>query len=438
MPRYTFNSQGALVNPSTQTDGTNQLAVVTSIQQVVEMTNDNMSLTLPESTVISLDEIQSMGYLENFKQEDPTNVAELLEELSNEFSKLEISLGLLEKFFLLKGRHLKFWLDDSGSMAGFSDVSMSEAHPALKAQYDSYSVHNKTRIAATKGSSLCMTRWGEQQNRLHIMVDLLAYIPTGPLSFTFINNLSNMFTITPEQRRTMTSAQFKDNAHQLISRAFDRGPMGGTPLLKTLKEAFKNDKVRTVHYLMTDGEPTDCTKDGLVELINTRGLGYRGRTWDSDRVPADVQAKAELNPLTLISCTNNNAEVDYFRMIDESAPMVAEIDDFNEEKKEVASKQGHAFPFTKGLWILCQLVAALDPKGLDKLDGTEYLSMEFLSLLTGHQLSAPDYEYYKQNHPATKRLASGAGHNSHRFYNNSATPYAQKSQEPEPEKCVIS
>ena len=443
MPKYTFNAQGALINPERSANGANQLAVVSSIQQVQEMSQDTtMALTLPHTTVTAIALVQSDEYRSNFSQEHPENEGELLEEISREFNKLELSLGLLEKLSLLKGRHLNFWLDDSGSMAGFSDVPFSEAHPALKSLYDSSSAQHKKRIAdiAKISGPLMMTRWAEEQNRLHIFVDLLAYIPTGPISFTFINKLSNTLTVTPEQRRQMTPTQFKEQMHNTLCQLFNRAPTGSTPLNKTLIHAFQNTSVSMVHYLMTDGEPSDCLKTHLAELIETRGLGYRNKAWDIKNVPADVMHKATLNPLILISCTNDSSEVAYFKEIDETAPMVAEIDDFNEEKKEVISKQGNAFPFTKGLWILCQLVAALDPYGLDKLDEPEYLSMEFLSLFVGRELTANDYNYYKQYHSKTKSAIPGVSQNSYAFYNNNQQPLPGQQEQTENEQasnCVI-
>lgn len=74
------------------------------------------------------------------------------------------------------------------------------------------------------------------------------------------------------------------------------------------------------------------------------------------------------NPVTLLSCSDEDGEVEWMKVIEEEAPFCSELDDYVAEKAEVLADQGSAFPFTKGMWIISMLVGAINPYDLDAMD----------------------------------------------------------------------
>ena len=106
------------------------------------------------------------------------------------------------------------------------------------------------------------------------------------------------------------------------------------------------------HYLMLylfTGQPSDKPIEMVANLIKYR------------QNPA-------ANPVTLLSCSDEDSEVEWMKVIEEEAPFCSELDDYVAEKAEVLADQGSAFPFTKGMWIISMLVGAINPYDLDAMD----------------------------------------------------------------------
>lgn len=85
----------------------------------------------------------------------------------------------------------------------------------------------------------------------------------------------------------------------MISETFHRLRLGGTPTLRTLKNGFEEATHHTdptLHYLFTDGVPSDSTVSELKSFIRNR-------------------ANPERNPLTLISCTNEDSECEWMKEV---------------------------------------------------------------------------------------------------------------------------
>ena len=74
------------------------------------------------------------------------------------------------------------------------------------------------------------------------------------------------------------------------------------------------------------------------------------------------------NPMTFLSCTGDDQEAEWMKEVEEVAPYCSESDDFADEREEVLNDQGMALPFTKGFYLVCQLVAAMNPDDLDAMD----------------------------------------------------------------------
>jgi hypothetical protein len=88
--------------------------------------------------------------------------------------------------------------------------------------------------------------------------------------------------------------------------------------------------------------------------------------------------------------------------VEEAAPFTAEIDDYIAEKAEVLNDQGPAFPYTRGLWLVSQLVAAVNPHDLDAMDESLPFSKYTLDELLGRKHTDEEYKYYFDRNPHSK------------------------------------
>lgn len=61
--------------------------------------------------------------------------------------------------------------------------------------------------------------------------------------------------------------------------------------------------------------------------------------------------------------------------------------------------QGPAFPYTKGLWLLSNIIAALNPDDLDALDENVPFTKFTLDELLGRNHTSEEYAYYFQHNP---------------------------------------
>jgi hypothetical protein len=300
-------------------------------------------------------------------QEPPKS---LFDQLIDYFIIYEVPLGLIDKLLELRHYRLNFLVDDSGSMQLASDAPRSEA----------------TVYMPCHGHAGNMTRLEEEENRLHIFMDILAFIPTKGIQFYFMNTHRE---IKIDQHGKSPDA-FKQEAHSAIRDAFAHLTMGATPtyrlLTKSFKDAEEHSSDPTAHYLLTDGCPSDRSADEVGKLIKKRH-------------------HPERNPMTLLSCTNVDSECEWMKDIEEIAPYTSECDDFSDEKDEVVKDQGIAFPYTRGFWLICSLVAAMNPHDLDALDESIPLTKFTLDELLGRCHSAAEYSYYFNHNPHAKHYA---------------------------------
>ena len=127
-------------------------------------------------------------------------------------------------------------------------------------------------------------------------------------------------------------------------------------------------------YLFT-GQPSDKPIEMVANLIKYR------------QNPA-------ANPVTLLSCSDEDSEVEWMKVIEEEAPFCSELDDYVAEKAEVLADQGSAFPFTKGMWIISMLVGAINPYDLDAMDENLPFTKATLDDLLGRCHTPDEYKYY--------------------------------------------
>mmetsp|Transcript_6290 Transcript_6290/g.6575 ORF Transcript_6290/g.6575 Transcript_6290/m.6575 type:complete len:470 (-) Transcript_6290:98-1507(-) len=369
-PEYSKETGGAPVLPTQN----QPLAIVSSMDDVgaatdAQATALGTSMQLAPSTIASLDIIQDDDYGSQFQA--GTDGADLLEGLTNYFIQYEIPVGMLNKLMALQFYSLSFLIDDSGSMRAPTDTMMNEATIYL------------LRNGHTANPQQPMTRWQEAENRLHVMMDILAYIPTKQITITFFN-APNVISIS---RVGVTPEAFKATAHEQIIRAFSTIDVKyKTPTHRVLTKVFQEAAEfpdPTMHYLFTDGVPSDQPIEAVASLILHRQFPER-------------------NPLTLMSCTNEDEEVEWMKQIESTAPYCAEIDDYQDEKREVIYDQGPAFPYTKGFWIISQLVAAINPDDLDAMDENLPFSKYTLDDMLGRKHTPEEYQFYFERNPHFK------------------------------------
>jgi len=346
------------------------LAVVSSADDLIDASDIQIQatgrpVTQATSTEASMDKLQDPVFLAEFMSPVQLGSGEIVDKLGAEFSKYETPIGMINKLLGIRDRNLNFIIDDSGSMGRSSDVKLNEATPFV--------LKGRTPDAAL------MNRWEEAEDRLHIMIDLLAYIPTKPIKISFLNSTQEI-TLS---RADLTPDQFKVEAHRLISEAFITSHPTDkcTPTYRALKKAFDNTAEPSIHYFFTDGVPSDRSPDEVAHLINTR-------------------SNPNQNALMLISCTNVDKDTEWMKLVDGTSSFVAEVDDFGDEKEEVLKKQGPGFPYTRGLWILCQLAGAINTHDLDAVDETLPFTKSTLDNILGRQLSPTEYQYYFERNPS--------------------------------------
>jgi hypothetical protein len=282
----------------------------------------------------------------SFKQEQD------FDSLCNLFVKFEIPRGMVFKLLSLSGFRLHFIIDDSGSMT-----------------YDSDALDDRGKR---------MTRWKEVQARLLKMFEVLQWIPTQGIIMTFMNRPD---VVEFQDIRSSNHQAFLADAVSKINTVFQRGPSGSTPTLQTLRAAFgRAGDSPTTFYLFTDGVPNGGPS-AVAQFVQTRANPHRF-------------------PLTFCSCTDQDGEAEWMKEVEEKALACAELDDYLSEKREVEKDQGKAFPYSWGMWLICNLCAALHPDDLDALDENVPLTKACFDNLVGYITDDSEYDAYFSHHKA--------------------------------------
>jgi hypothetical protein len=275
---------------------------------------------------------------------------EMVDKLGAILSKYEVPMGLMNKLMMLSEyASLEFIIDDSGSM-----------------QMNSDTINPVTRKSNT--------RWEEAHQRLKEMVEILAYVPFNQIGIEFLNR-KDRITL---QRNGLGPEAFLQGAIAQIDSCFSRGPSGTTPALEKLQESFlRGQGVSISRYFFGDGLPNGGQRaiKEIVRLVKTR------------QEPAQ-------NPLTFLSCTNEDEAVEWMKDCEEVAPYCSEADDYGDESREVLEDQGDALPYTRGFWLICQLVAAMNPDDLDAMDESVPFTKDTLDNLLGIVHNEESYKYY--------------------------------------------
>lgn len=315
--------------------------------------------SMAPSTITALNTVQSQEFLNKFGNSQVAGDA--IYHLMNQiFTKIQAPIGLANKLLILQGFNINIKIDDSGSMSG--------------------------------------ERWNQAYQRLLEMMDILQVVPTGPVTLSFLDR-SAKITIS---RYGKTPAQFYAEVSQWLGTQFRTAPGGGTPIYNNVKSMLRNSRGNTAHYIITDGVPT----------------GYGNEREDTEREIRDVKnlilgrGNAQANPITLMCCSTNPLDTEWMHEVEEIACMpgygqqaqapgfVAALQNFDAERLEVLNDQGTRIPYSRSVWLICSLVAALFPNDLDALDQHAPLCKTILDdCFLGYKSTITQYTDYFENHP---------------------------------------
>lgn len=374
VPKYKFVNGIMRLNPEfssqTKTQSTvakpnEALAIVSSTDDVMNVGENypNRPVQLSESTTASMEIMQDPGFMQSVGHSS----GNLLDDVTRVFAKYEIPIGLINKLFGLTDSELYFIIDDSGSMMGTSDVLAKDSSAWMKPKL--------------KNSAGFMNRWQECEDRLHILAEVLSYVPVKTIKFTFLNKSGE---ISFNRTEGQSPKQYEEYFHKQIDSMFSNFSGGGTPLYTKLKAALSGvGSTRRMIYVLTDGQPNDAEISTVSQLIENR-------------------KNPEHTPISLLSCSDNNSETDWMKEVEERAQFCSELDDFVSERNEVEHDQGPVFPFSRGFWLLCMLVAAMNPNDLDALDESRPFTKGTLGNLLGRVLSQEEYSEYWNKHPSAR------------------------------------
>jgi len=322
------------------------LPIVTNMEDYEKMNDDLGEIPLAEATSATIEMLQEP----EIAKEAGMNAEEMIDKLGNLLAKYEIPFGLTNKLMCLSEyQSLEFIIDDSGSMTLRTDSN--DPHTGQP-----------------------RTRWEEALERLKEMVEVIAYVPFKQIGIEFLNRKERI-VIKREGRRPQ---QLMEDANALIDAAFQWGPRGTTPAFEKLEESIlRGQGANIARYFFGDGMPNggQSAITSIVELLLHR-------------------INPEGNPITFISCTNEDEAVEWMKDAEEIAPFCSESDDFMDEAREVARDQGVALPFSKGFHLICQLVAAMNPEDLDAMDESIPFTKFTLDNLLGIVHNETSYKHY--------------------------------------------
>mmetsp|Transcript_49129 Transcript_49129/g.74223 ORF Transcript_49129/g.74223 Transcript_49129/m.74223 type:complete len:420 (-) Transcript_49129:462-1721(-) len=321
----------------------NQALPIVSSMQDHEALNESMAsygepeIALAESTNATIEIMQEP----DISIEAGMSPDTMVDELGDILNKYEVPIGLMNKLMGFNEFHvLEFLIDDSGSMNIGRPIS----------------------------------RWQEAQSRLKEMSEVLAYVPFNQIEIIFLNRSDRVSL----QRQGRDPKSFMADAYRQIDATFSRPPSGTTPVLEKLQHSIlSNQHINIARWFFGDGLPNGgiIAQREITKLLVNR-------------------PNPEMNPMTFISCTEDNDQVEWMKDCEEVAPYCSESDDFKEEANEVLRDQGAALPYSQGFHLIGMLVAAMNPEDLDAMDESVPFTKVTLDNLLGVEHNEESYRYY--------------------------------------------
>jgi hypothetical protein len=207
------------------------------------------------------------------------------------------------------------------------------------------------------------------------MLEIVAHVPFTQIDVCFLNRPTRLQFIRHGRDPTIL---YQDMSLQ-IENCFDQEPPNGTtPFLERLQESYsRGDGKAVARYFFGDGLPNggEAAQRQITLLLKNR-------------------SNPQQNPMSFLSCTNEDSQVEWMKDAEETAPYCSESDDFQDEMQEVIKDQGDALPFSKGFYLIAALVAALNPYDLDAMDESVPLTKTTLDNLLGIAHNVETYRHY--------------------------------------------
>jgi hypothetical protein len=344
----------------------NALPVVCSMEDKMEMDASCGTVNLSETANLTVGTIMQD---EELCREICAAPDEMVDGLGAVFARYEAPIGLMNKLVGLADDFdaLEFIVDDSGSMNALTDALTSDGRQ--------------------------MTRWSEARARIKMLFEMLAWVSTPVIVVRFLNRKQRLNL----RRKPAEKPQaFYARMCAELDVAFNAEECKYlTPILPTLTASLAEFRGKRVsRYLFCDGRPCNKTP-GDVDEEN-----------EQIRLICDLvkhRANAKDNPFTLCSCTDQDDEAEWMKTLEEVAPFCSELDDYEDEKREVLLDQGQVFPFTRGFWLVAHLVGAMNPEDLDAMDESVPFTKTSLDGLLGIVYGEADYRRYWDGFLAAQR-----------------------------------
>jgi len=273
-----------------------------------------------------------------------------LEQLEAVMAKYEVPAGMLSKLLeLSRFDAAEIIVDDSGSMGLPTDAK------------------------GPRGEAL--TRWWEAKWRISQMIELMAYVVSPPITIYYLNRTD---VLQLSRNAGESPSAFIERTESLLTASFNIPPSGRTPALEAIDSSLRRNSGRAVlRYFLGDGVPNggEYACQQIERMLVNR-------------------PSPERTPFTFMSCTGNDSDVEWMKECEEKAPYCSESDDYGDESREILKDQGKAFPYSFGMHLVSQLVAAFNPNDLDAMDESVPFTRQTLSNIMGYQSTPQEYRYY--------------------------------------------
>lgn len=213
------------------------------------------------------------------------------------------------------------------------------------------SMSMRARDGHNNKGQLC-SRVEEAKDRVLMMIGLAGFAEPRSITIRPLNGTPEIIHCAEK-----TPENIFNEAQQCLSRISVRDG-NYTPLNRNYNDAMRaqrqNGNTRPI-YVVCDGDPYTPSDSNETSRNLERSIKSR--------------RSADKTPLVLIAVTDEDNGLDWMNRTDKDAPYCNTVDDFDGEAKEVRDTQGEAFPYSKGLYLMAELLG-----GFSKAVGNKRLS----------------------------------------------------------------
>ncbi|KAJ3214842.1 hypothetical protein HK099_006636 [Clydaea vesicula] len=328
-PKYETINGVTLLNPcyntwqeqkTTVMNAQSALPIISTLQDYLEY-NDALKKAgvcerpLSDTTIKVLKNIEDNTYLKKVGIDG----LELYNSIQKLFSLYEIPIGFLSKLYELeKFQMLEFVIDDSFAN---DDTVVNDSCP-LKIGKTSF----ETAIETMK-----------------IFIEILAYVPIERIQIKFFNRRNVISIIKKGQSPTV----FIDAGIAALETALASTPTKSTTHYEAIKEALDDiDNEKVAKYFLFTSFP----------VLKER-----------KKIEAMIFSQFDTHFLTII-CFDGNINESWNKEL-RCIPFLSIIESFVIKKDKVLEDQGESIPFSRGFYLMLQLLSMLNPKDLDLMHG---------------------------------------------------------------------